>query len=137
MLHPETALLPRPGRLRSRRGTDAPHRRDLDALDSRRPELIRDITMHSLWVNSRWLEVTGLSVDVVAPLPRVAYLKRDAAGQLCEPNRLFTERPLRLIGGEALPEIGQNVSGFIQPSNTPLAVINPQAGHFQVAATGQ
>ncbi len=63
-------------------GTDGPHRRDLDALDDSRPILIWDITMHSLWVNTKTLEVTGITRDVVDPIPGVAYFKRDAEGEL-------------------------------------------------------
>ncbi|MFK7830170.1 MAG: amidohydrolase [Congregibacter sp.] len=63
-------------------GTDGPSRKELDALESDRPVLIYDITMHSLWVNSRALEMSGIGDDPVDPLPHVAYYKRDANGEL-------------------------------------------------------
>ena len=63
-------------------GTDGPGRKELDALESERPVLMYDITMHSLWVNSRALEVSGIGADPVDPLPGVAYYKRDANGEL-------------------------------------------------------
>ena len=63
-------------------GTDGPGREELDALESERPVLIYDITMHSLWVNSKALEVSGIGADPIDPLPGVAYYKRDANGEL-------------------------------------------------------
>ncbi|EED34129.1 hypothetical protein NOR51B_66 [Luminiphilus syltensis NOR5-1B] len=63
-------------------GTDGPSRKELDALESERPVLIYDITMHSLWVNSRALEASGIGEDPVDPLPDVAYYKRDEKGEL-------------------------------------------------------
>ncbi|MEP4149443.1 MAG: amidohydrolase [Halioglobus sp.] len=63
-------------------GTDGPSRAELDELESERPVLIYDITMHSLWVNSRALEVSGIGDDPVDPLPGVAYYKRDGSGEL-------------------------------------------------------
>ena len=45
-------------------GTNGPHRRVLDELESERPVLIYDITMHSLWLNSRALEVSGIGDSV-------------------------------------------------------------------------
>ncbi len=63
-------------------GTDGPSRTELDALESERPVLIYDITMHSLWVNSRALEVSGIGDNPTDPLPGVAYYKRDANGEL-------------------------------------------------------
>ena len=63
-------------------GTDGPSRIELDALEPERPVLIYDITMHSLWVNSRALEVSGIGDNPADPLPGVAYYKRDANGEL-------------------------------------------------------
>ena len=63
-------------------GTDGPTRAELDELESARPVLIYDITMHSLWVNSKALEVSGIGNDPVDPLPGVAYYKRDENGEL-------------------------------------------------------
>ncbi|MCX2972019.1 amidohydrolase [Halieaceae bacterium IMCC8485] len=63
-------------------GTEGPSAAELDELESERPVLIFDITMHSLWVNSRALEVSGLGDDPVDPLPGVAYYKRDENGEL-------------------------------------------------------
>ncbi|MEH6585185.1 MAG: amidohydrolase [Halioglobus sp.] len=63
-------------------GTDGPSRKELDALESERPVLIYDYLMHSLWVNTRALEVSGIGADPVDPLPGVSYYKRDANGEL-------------------------------------------------------
>ncbi|MEP5566956.1 MAG: amidohydrolase [Halioglobus sp.] len=63
-------------------GTDGPTRTELDALESERAVLIYDITMHSLWVNSKALEISGIGENPVDPLPNVAYYKRDANGEL-------------------------------------------------------
>ena len=63
-------------------GTDGPNRQELDQLDSSRPVMIYDITMHSLWVNSKALEVSGIGNDPEDPVPHVAYFKRDENGEL-------------------------------------------------------
>ncbi|MEM6582827.1 MAG: amidohydrolase [Pseudomonadota bacterium] len=63
-------------------GTTGPHRRDLDALESSRPVLIFDITMHSLWANTRALELSGIGEDPVDPWPGVAFFQRDENGDL-------------------------------------------------------
>jgi predicted amidohydrolase YtcJ len=39
-------------------GVEGLHRRDLDALESARPVVIMEITMHSLWANTRALELS-------------------------------------------------------------------------------
>lgn len=63
-------------------GTDGPHRRDLDALESDRPVILHDITKHTIWVNTRALERAGVDRNVVDPLPGVAYYQRDEQGEL-------------------------------------------------------
>ncbi len=61
---------------------NGPTREMLDQLDNTRPVLLYDITMHSLWVNSKALEQSPLGVNPEDPVPGVAYFKRDKAGQL-------------------------------------------------------
>ncbi|MFT6285504.1 MAG: putative amidohydrolase YtcJ [Alcanivorax sp.] len=63
-------------------GIDGPNRQDLDKLDSTRPVLIYDVTMHSLWVNSKALEVSGVGENPEDPVPDVAFFKRDSKGRL-------------------------------------------------------
>ena len=63
-------------------GTDGPTRQMLDAMDDTRPVIIHDITMHSIWVNTKALEASGIGPDPEDPVPGVAYHKRDENGDL-------------------------------------------------------
>ena len=65
-----------------------PHKRDLDEIDATRPILIWDTWMHSLWVNSKALEVAGIDADTVDPVPGFSYYQRDADGN---PTGYITE----------------------------------------------
>ncbi|MEN9388658.1 MAG: hypothetical protein RLZZ255_1634 [Cyanobacteriota bacterium] len=68
-----------------------PHRRDLDAISSDRPILLMSSDMHSAWVNSKALEVAGITSDT--PNPPVGEIVRDQEGQ---PTGYLREAPAML-----------------------------------------
>jgi predicted amidohydrolase YtcJ len=59
-------------------GGDGPHRRDLDAVVSDRPIFLMNTDTHAAWVNSRALELAGISA--ATPDPWDGYYVRDADG---------------------------------------------------------
>lgn len=91
-------------------GTAGPHRRDLDALESSRPVIIFDITMHSLWANTRALELSGIGDDPVDPWPGVAYFARDETGAL---TGYITESAAFSLAGR-LTEVGEKEEQILE-----------------------
>lgn len=63
-------------------GPKGPNKETLDALEPNRPVLIWDEWMHSLWVNSKALEVAGVDKNVVDPVAGFSYYQRDEKGEL-------------------------------------------------------
>jgi predicted amidohydrolase YtcJ len=61
-------------------GPDGPRREDLDAILPDRPALLFAIDMHSLWVNSKALEMAGVGRDSPDPVPGFSFFNRDADG---------------------------------------------------------
>lgn len=71
-------------------GPDGPHRQDLDAILPDRPAVLFAIDMHSLWVNTKTLELAGVKQDSPDPVPGFSFYARDAAG---EPTGWVLEAP--------------------------------------------
>jgi predicted amidohydrolase YtcJ len=61
-------------------GEQPPHRKDLDAIVDDRPAYFFAIDGHSLWVNTKALEVAGITKDSSDPVPGFSYYTRDADG---------------------------------------------------------
>jgi predicted amidohydrolase YtcJ len=61
-------------------GPDGPKASDLDAIESRKPVIILDYGGHSAWVNTKALQIGGISKDTPDPLPGGHYYKRDRDG---------------------------------------------------------
>lgn len=61
-------------------GPDGPSASELDALESRKPVLILDYGGHSAWVNTRALQIGGITKETPDPLPGGHYYKRDQEG---------------------------------------------------------
>ncbi|MGI9287364.1 MAG: amidohydrolase [Pseudomonadales bacterium] len=59
-----------------------PHKRILDKIEPNRPLLIWDSWMHSLWVNSKALQLGGVDRTVKDPVPSFSFYQRDAEGEL-------------------------------------------------------
>ncbi len=82
-------------------GPDGPHRTDLDAIVPDRPVLLFAIDGHSAWVNSKTLEVAGITADSPDPVPGFSFYTRDASGQ---PTGFVLETPAVLpIAGAVEP----------------------------------
>ncbi|MGV0798861.1 amidohydrolase [Mycolicibacterium elephantis] len=71
-------------------GPDGPHRAELDAVVEDRPALMFAIDAHSVWVNSKALEVAGITRDTPDPVPGFSYYVRDADA---EPTGYVLELP--------------------------------------------
>jgi len=56
-----------------------PNRRDLDAVEARRPVALRDASGHQLWVNTAALQAAGITRDT--PDPQGGHIVRDADGE--------------------------------------------------------
>lgn len=74
-------------------GPEGPHRADLDAIVPDRPVLLFAIDGHSVWVNSKALEIAGITTDTVDPVPGFSFYARDDAG---EPTGYVLELPAAL-----------------------------------------
>lgn len=59
---------------------EGPSRADLDRVVPDRPAYFFNIDVHSLWLNSKALEVAGITRDTPDPVPGFSYFKRDANG---------------------------------------------------------
>ena len=85
-------------------GVKGPHRKDLDAVVADRPVLLIALDAHSAWVNSKALEVAGITKDTPDPLPGVHYYQRDRNGEptgwMVEGNAFWPLVPQFGIGSE-------------------------------------
>lgn len=61
-------------------GPDGPTRADLDRIVPDRPAFFFAIDGHSLWANSKALEIAGVTRDTPDPIPGFSYYARDANG---------------------------------------------------------
>lgn len=61
-------------------GPDGPTRADLDSVLPDRPGFFFAIDGHSLWANSKALELAGVNRDTPDPIPGFSYYARDAGG---------------------------------------------------------
>lgn len=69
-------------------GKRGPHKSDLDRIESERPVVLYDVWGHSLWANSKALEVAGVDRDTADVIPGLAFYQRDEYG---EPSGWITE----------------------------------------------
>jgi predicted amidohydrolase YtcJ len=76
--HPDDAWLVGGGWYGPLFGEDGPHRRDLDAVVPDRPVFLMNTDTHAAWVNTRALEVAGITA--ATPDPWDGYFVRDADG---------------------------------------------------------
>lgn len=72
-----------------------PQKDDLDAICSDKPVMIRDVSHHSYWVNSKALEIAGITADT--PDPDGGSIVRNAAG---EPSGLLTDAAKNLVASK-------------------------------------
>ncbi|RAV16250.1 amidohydrolase [Mycolicibacterium sp. GF69] len=62
-------------------GPDGPHRAELDRILPDRPGFFFAIDGHSLWANSKALEMAGVTRDTEDPIPGFSYYVRDRNGE--------------------------------------------------------
>lgn len=74
-------------------GPDGPNRYELDRVLPDRPGFFFAIDAHSLWVNSKALEMAGIGRDSPDPIPGFSYYVRDEHG---EPTGYLMEVPAAL-----------------------------------------
>ncbi|WP_204807471.1 amidohydrolase [Mycobacterium riyadhense] len=76
---------------------EGPSRNDLDRIVPDRPALLFSIDAHSAWVNSKSLEIAGVTRDTPDPVPGFSFYQRDPAG---EPTGYVLELPavLGIVG---------------------------------------
>ncbi len=73
---------------------DGPTKADLDAIWPDTPVILIAVDAHSGWVNSRALELAGITRETPDPMPGFSYFKRDA--QTGEATGLLVEVPAML-----------------------------------------
>jgi predicted amidohydrolase YtcJ len=69
---------------------EGPNRADLDRIVSDRPVILFAIDVHSLWVNSKALEIAGIDRNTPDPVPGFSFYVRDEEG---EPTGYVLELP--------------------------------------------
>lgn len=69
-----------------------PQKEDLDAICSDKPIMIRDVSHHAMWVNSKALEIAGITKDTEDPEGGV--IARNAEG---EPSGLLTDKAKNIV----------------------------------------
>ena len=62
-------------------GAEGPNKKDLDAVVSDRPVILLERWGHGCWMNSRALEVAGVTRNTPDPVPGLAYYQRDKNGE--------------------------------------------------------
>ncbi|OUO92187.1 amidohydrolase [Gordonibacter sp. An232A] len=102
--HPEMdAYFGRPFMLNAYQRPDGsnpgPSKADLDAICSDKPVVITDVSGHSAWVNSKALEMAGITRDTPNPEGGVVYRNEDG-----EPSGCVTDAAYDLVS-EAVPSV--------------------------------
>ena len=86
-------------------GVKGSYRKDLDAVVPDRPVVLIALDAHGAWVNSKALEVAGITKDTPDPVPGVHYYQRDGNGEptgwMVEGNAFWPLLPRFGIGSEA------------------------------------
>ena len=62
-------------------GTAGPHKADLDRIESERPLILYDYWGHSVWANSKALEMAGVDENTKDVVPGLAFYQRDENGE--------------------------------------------------------
>ncbi|MBX7453201.1 amidohydrolase [Mycolicibacterium sp. 3033] len=99
-------------------GPDGPDRASLDRILPDRPGFFFAIDGHSLWVNSKALEIAGVTRDTPDPIPGFSYYVRDADG---EPTGYILEVVAELNVVNAVEPISAETMATLLASWTPKA----------------
>ena len=90
-----------------------PHKRDLDRIESRRPLILYDYWGHSVWANSRALEIAGVDRNTPDIIPGFSFYQRDETG---EPSGWITESAASVFVNNfqsVTPEVEADMMGFL------------------------
>jgi len=91
---------------------EGPSKADLDEIVPDRPAFFFAIDAHSMWVNSKALELAGINRETPDPIPGFSYYARDAKG---EPTGYVMELPSILATVNAIDPITVSSMGrFLQ-----------------------
>lgn len=69
-----------------------PSKADLDAISADKPIIVRDVSGHTVWANSKAMEIAGVTKDT--PDPAGGYIYRDENG---EPYGALTDNAMKLV----------------------------------------
>ena len=95
-------------------GEKGPHKRDLDRIESSRPVVLYDWWGHSVWANSKALEMAGVERDTPDVIPGLAFYQRDEAG---EATGWITESAVSVFVKHfqaMTPAVEKSLMGFLQ-----------------------
>ena len=99
-------------------GPDGPNRADLDRIVADRPAFFFAIDGHSLWVNTKALEMAGVDRNTPDPIPGFSYYVRDAKG---DPTGYVLEVVAELKVVNAIEPISAETMAKLLASWTPKA----------------
>ncbi len=91
-----------------------PHKRDLDRIESSRPVILYDVWGHSVWANSKALEMAGVDRNTPDVIPGLAYYQRDEHG---EPTGWITESAASVFANHfqtMTPAAEQSILRYLQ-----------------------
>jgi len=94
-------------------GETGPHRADLDRIESERPVILYDYWGHTVWANSRALEVAGVDRDTPDIVPGFSFYQRDESG---EPSGWVTESAASVFANNfqsITPAVEEQIIGFL------------------------
>jgi hypothetical protein len=95
-------------------GEHGPHKRDLDRIESSRPVVLYDWWGHSVWANSKALEMAGVGRNTPDVIPGLAFYQRDKDG---EATGWITESAASVFVKNfqgMTPAVEQALMGFLQ-----------------------
>ena len=90
-----------------------PHKSDLDAIESERPVILYDDWGHSVWANSRALEMAGVDEGTEDIVPGFSFYQRDDSG---EATGWITESAASVFVNNfqsVTPQVEQSILGFL------------------------
>jgi predicted amidohydrolase YtcJ len=95
-------------------GEHGPHKRDLDRIESSRPVVLYDWWGHSVWANSKALEMAGVGRNTPDVIPGLAFYQRDKDG---EATGWITESAASVFVKNfqgMTPAVEKSLMGFLQ-----------------------
>ncbi len=121
-----------------------PTSQELDAIVSDRPAILLEFTIHDAWLNSKAMEVGGITKETKDPLPGVTYWNRDKDGKPSGTAIEFAWLPTYVASGAWEPEkmipasqkknyaaaVASGMTAFLNPGLVTPNLNNPE-GMFE------